>query len=320
MPSGNGKIANLPSEIREELNYRLSEGEPGTELVEWLNAKPEVIKVIAERFDGRPISEQNLSQWRTHGYRQWHAYHVVLDELDTTSEHSEEIAATGINCEKLLLSLTASYAEMLQRWIITPCDEMTYKLAVFKNITHATLALRRAEIQKARLELDARRLDLLAEKQRNKSASTCSSQASSTPETTSTEPIGKGDSGASRKEASRASSAETPSPAARPSTPNPPRSESPAPPNGKPSPAEPIGIGTGAGAGGCPGKGGVSGREASCPTAPAAQTSGNRPAAPALPPIANSQPAVAPAGPARLSTRPGFPPRNATPRNPLGLL
>jgi hypothetical protein len=40
---------------------------------------------------------------------------------------------------------------MLQRWSITPTDEMTYKLAVFKNITHATLALRRAEIQKARL-------------------------------------------------------------------------------------------------------------------------------------------------------------------------
>jgi hypothetical protein len=115
MPTGNGKIANLPSEIREELNYRLSEGEPGIELVEWLNAKPEVNKVITERFDGRPISEQNLSQWRTHGYRQWHAYHVILDELDTTSEHSEEIAATGIDCEKLLLSLTASYAECTAR-------------------------------------------------------------------------------------------------------------------------------------------------------------------------------------------------------------
>jgi hypothetical protein len=60
------KIANLPSHVRDELNYRLSEGEPGNELIEWLNAKPEVIKVIAKRFDGRPISEQNLSHWRTH--------------------------------------------------------------------------------------------------------------------------------------------------------------------------------------------------------------------------------------------------------------
>jgi hypothetical protein len=290
MPTGNGKIANLPSEIREELNYRLSEGEPGTELVEWLNAKPEVNKVIAERFDGRPISEQNLSQWRTHGYRQWHAYHVILDELDTTSEHSEEIAATGINCEKLLLSLTASYAEMLQRWIITPTDEMTYKLAVFKNITNATLALRRAEIQKARLELDARRLDLLAEKQRNKSASASSSPGSSSPQSHSTEnapaPL------AASPNAPTPTNPESPAPNRKPS----PHNGAPQPPPPKPAPSVPP-----------------------SQSAPTTQPSGNRPAAPASPPIA-SQPSVAPVAPLRPSTRPGFPPRNATPRNPLGLL
>jgi hypothetical protein len=219
MPSGNGKIANLPSEIRDELNYRLSEGEPGNELVEWLNAKPEVIKVVTERFDGHPISEQNLSQWRTHGYRQWHAYRVILDELDTTSEHTEEIAATGIDCRKLRLSLTASYAEMLQRWIITPTDEMTYKLAVFKNITNAVATLHRTEIQDARIEIENRRLDLLGEKQRNKSgsASASSSRASSSRETPSAE------------------NASIPS-SVRPNAPRPPRSESPAPPHGKPGP------------------------------------------------------------------------------------
>jgi hypothetical protein len=313
MPTGNGKIANLPSEIREELNYRLSEGEPGNELVEWLNAKPEVIKVIAERFDGRPISEQNLSQWRTHGYRQWHAYHVILDELDTTYKHSEEIAATGIDCEKLLLSLTASYAEMLQRWIITPCDEMTYKLAVFKNITNAALALRRAEIQKARLELDIRRLELLAEKQRNKSGSTCSSPASST------EPIGidvgvgaggrSGKGGVSRKEASRSSAAVPRNPV--PNAPTPPRPESAVPPNGKPSPHN-----------GAPQPPPPKPAPPAPPSqgAPTTHPSGNHPAAPASPPIVNSQPSVVPVAPFRPSTRPGFPPRNATPRNPLGLL
>jgi hypothetical protein len=64
MKTGSGKIANLPSEIRDELNYRLNDGEPGNELVEWLNAKPEVIKVITERFDGRPISEQCTARKR----------------------------------------------------------------------------------------------------------------------------------------------------------------------------------------------------------------------------------------------------------------
>jgi hypothetical protein len=235
MKTGNGKIANLPAHIRDELNYRLSDGEQGTELVEWLNAQPEVIKIITERFDGRPISEQNLSQWRTHGYRQWHAYHVVLDELDTTSEHSEEIAATGINCEKLLLLLTASYAEMLQRWIITPCDEMTYKLAVFKNITNAALALRRAEIQKARLEIERERLEILREKRRDKSSSSSSAPAS------------KG-TGQERGEPSETASTRAPSPGESQTTShptkasaNPAPSESPAaPPAPAPQPTKPA--------------------------------------------------------------------------------
>jgi hypothetical protein len=296
---------------------------------------PKSSRFITERFDGRPISEQNLSQWRTHGYRQWHAYHVILDELDTTSEHSEEIAATSIDCEKLLLSLTASYAEMLQRWIITPCEEMTYKLAVFKNITHAALALRRAEIQKARLELDARRLELLGEKQRNKSTSVSSEAIGR-----GAEPPGVGAGGKSWEEASRDSgglgksgasqeachstdksasstpentstkSAPTPTPR-RPSAPKPPCSESPAPLNAKSGPQN-----------GAPPS--PSPIPASCApssqSAPTTQPSDDRPAAPASPPTANSQPSAVPVAPLRPSTRPSFPPRNATPRNPLGLL
>ena len=137
MQTGNGKIANLPNEIREELNYRLNDGEPGNELVAWLNAKPEVIEVINQLFDGRPISEQNLSHWRNHGYRVWHAHRTIVDETHALSGNSEVIAGTGINCEKLLLALTASYAEMIQRWIITPGEEMLCKLRVFKEITNA---------------------------------------------------------------------------------------------------------------------------------------------------------------------------------------
>ena len=178
MQTGNGKIANLPNEIREELNYRLNDGEPGNELVAWLNAKPEVIEVINQLFDGRPISEQNLSHWRNHGYRVWHAHRTIVDETHALSGNSEVIAGTGINCEKLLLALTASYAEMIQRWIITPGVEMLCKLRIFKEITNAVLALRRAEIQKARLEIQRERLELLREKQRHNSAASSSGRAS----------------------------------------------------------------------------------------------------------------------------------------------
>jgi hypothetical protein len=269
MKTGNGKIANLPAKIRDELNYRLNDGEQASELVEWLNAKPEVIQVITERFDGRPITEQNLSQWRTHGYRQWHAYRVILDESDTTSEHSGEIAATGIDCEKLLLSLTASYAEMIQRWIITPTDEMTYKLRVFKEITNAVLALRRAEIQKARLEIERQRLELLCEKQRNKSASSSASAASSSAESVS------------------ATSDERP------------KAKSPAAASTAPHSASSL---------------------PSSQAAPGAQPSGNPPPPPPPTPATSPKPVAPQDAPLWPSRRPGAPPRNASPRNPLGLL
>ena len=66
MKTGNSKIANLPPEIRDELNYRINDGDAGNELVEWLNSKPEVVEVVNKFFDGTPISEQNLSDVADH--------------------------------------------------------------------------------------------------------------------------------------------------------------------------------------------------------------------------------------------------------------
>jgi hypothetical protein len=85
----NGKIARLSLALREELNERLDEGRPGKELVEWLNSLPEVQNDIRYHFRGQPISEQNLSQWRNGGYRdwqekeeRWHMLHQLREEAD----------------------------------------------------------------------------------------------------------------------------------------------------------------------------------------------------------------------------------------------
>ena len=66
-----GKIARLPKEVREELNRRLQDGEPGEQLLDWLNALPKVRKILAAQFGGRPITKQNLCEWRQGGYRDW---------------------------------------------------------------------------------------------------------------------------------------------------------------------------------------------------------------------------------------------------------
>lgn len=69
--SRSGKIARLSSDVRRQLNFRLRDGEPGVELVAWLNTLPEVREMLAARFGGRPINGQNLSEWKLRGYREW---------------------------------------------------------------------------------------------------------------------------------------------------------------------------------------------------------------------------------------------------------
>ena len=71
MKTRTGKIARLPKLIRDELNHRLENGADGPELLAWLNALPEVQRVLAEKFGGRPLTKHNLSDWRRGGYADW---------------------------------------------------------------------------------------------------------------------------------------------------------------------------------------------------------------------------------------------------------
>ena len=49
-----GKIARLPHDIREQLNQRLFNGALGPELMNWLNALPEVQQVLSDFFESSP--------------------------------------------------------------------------------------------------------------------------------------------------------------------------------------------------------------------------------------------------------------------------
>jgi hypothetical protein len=156
---------------------------------------------------GAPMAKkqelQNLSEWRKRGHQQWLAYRMIIDELGGLAENVDAVAGTGINVENamrgsatkpwsrsaigieagastVLLVLTASYAVMIQRWEITPPDELKYKMVVFRNLTNGVLALRRGELQAIRIEIARERLELLREKKRNKSSSASSSGTAST--------------------------------------------------------------------------------------------------------------------------------------------
>jgi hypothetical protein len=92
MNTRTGKIARLPKKIREQLNRRLENGKQGPELLKWLNALSETKELLAEKFEGRPITHQNLSEWRRAGYQDWLQQQQRIDWFDHFCENEVELA------------------------------------------------------------------------------------------------------------------------------------------------------------------------------------------------------------------------------------
>jgi DNA repair exonuclease SbcCD ATPase subunit len=97
MSTRNGKIARLPKHIRDELARRIDNGEQGKDLVEWLDALPAVQNVLKEQFGGRPVNEQNLSEWKQGGYREWLRQQETRSLVSNLTEQSDDLdeAADG---------------------------------------------------------------------------------------------------------------------------------------------------------------------------------------------------------------------------------
>src|SRR5437667_9659731 len=91
----NGRIARLPLAVRQELNRRLDEGEQGKKLVAWLNGLPAVQAIAATEFGGKAIREQNLSEWKQGGYRDWRAQQEALEVAERRREDAPERCAGG---------------------------------------------------------------------------------------------------------------------------------------------------------------------------------------------------------------------------------
>ena len=64
-----GKIARLPWGVRQMVNEQLRDGKTGPEILSWLNENPHAKNLVKESYEGRPINEQSLSEWRAGGYQ-----------------------------------------------------------------------------------------------------------------------------------------------------------------------------------------------------------------------------------------------------------
>ncbi len=155
----NGKIARLPRDIRHQLNRRLSDGEPGIRLVEWLNRLPEVRQVLATDFGGRDINEQNLCEWKQGGHQEWLARQETLACARELAGESSELAqaAEGSLANHLAVVLASRYAALVSGWNGEMSEAFRRKARALRALCQDIVELRRGDHCAERLRLDLER-------------------------------------------------------------------------------------------------------------------------------------------------------------------
>ncbi len=154
-----GKIARLPRSIRDELNTRLSDGEQGLRLVEWLNGHPEVQEVLEDYFDGRPITDGNLSEWKKGGYEDWLQHQKSLEWARLAADEAEELEEDGEGVplsDRLAPHGAVAVAQMI-RGARTKPPETAQERRELLHAVEVLTALRVADHRAARLRMDLTR-------------------------------------------------------------------------------------------------------------------------------------------------------------------
>jgi len=165
MNAHNGKIGRLPGAVREQLNQRLADGEPARTVLVWLNALPEVQSVLAAQFAGQPVSEPNLSRWRTGGYQLWlkeRERRAVVREL-SGEVHPDEVKAEA---EELATALSRNFSTVFvadlavaSRELLCQLEDPAARVEQIQGILDTLRQQRRADYQAGRLKIDQDRFD-----------------------------------------------------------------------------------------------------------------------------------------------------------------
>src|SRR5439155_6329309 len=158
-----GKIARLPRSLRDELNRRLDEGEQGKKLVAWLNGLPDVQAIVVTEFGGKALREQNLSEWKQGGYRDWLAKKEALEIAERLREDATEWSAQG----------RASLTDTLAFWLVARYALATRRVAktggregwrLLREMCGDIVELRKGDHTAERLQIERERLQLEKDK------------------------------------------------------------------------------------------------------------------------------------------------------------
>jgi len=151
----NGKIGRLPAEIQQQLNHRLDLRERAKPLVAWLNSLPEVQAILADEFAGRPIREQNISEWRKRGYQDWLRQREARITAAQVVAEISELQPPGAPplVDQMTVWVTARYLLTVRKLAETSAEPEP-QLKVLREFIQDIVAVRRADYSAARLKLE----------------------------------------------------------------------------------------------------------------------------------------------------------------------
>jgi Protein of unknown function (DUF3486) len=154
-----GKIARLPQALREELNRRLLDGESGARILPWLNALPEVIKLLEEDFEGLRINDQNLSDWRLGGYEDWLRRRDRLEATKEMAGYAVKLAkANGGNISEGASAILAGQILEVLEGVGAGAGQQQLTAEAVQQLTNSLASLRSGDHSKKVLEQNERRL------------------------------------------------------------------------------------------------------------------------------------------------------------------
>jgi hypothetical protein len=163
-----GKIGRLSKYFRDELGRRIEDGEPGKELVKWLNGEPRVQEILKKQFGGRAVTEQNLSEWKQNGHQDWLRHQKACEKLRWLTERADDLEneADGLEISDRLGSVLAaelaSLAEKILEEVTDPKEHwrlMQEVLREFRHLRHEDHNGQRNQLQRQRWEREVERQD-----------------------------------------------------------------------------------------------------------------------------------------------------------------
>lgn len=160
-----GKIARLPHSTRAILNAKLRNGVPGTKLVEWLNGLEIVQLVLKAEFEGRPINEQNLTEWKQGGYEDWLRQQETRQwvcELAEEAAELEQEAGDFSVADWLSSSLGVALGRYLQIVAAQAADDPKQRQALFE-LSREIGRLRRDDHDEQRVKIEREQWDAMQE-------------------------------------------------------------------------------------------------------------------------------------------------------------